>query len=167
MRFAVAPWPGFLKVISLGTTVLLLIVSYFAARAIPPYGVAHTFGTVVAALPIAVPAIAVLFVVTGYEIAGNNLSVNRLLWSTNVDLTGMQRVERFPDGFKGSLRVFGNGGLFSFTGIFWNKKLGRYRTFATDPSRFVAIHLPGRVVMVSPADPEAFIRSFGLPIAKS
>jgi len=166
-RFAAAPWPGFLKAISAGTTALLFIVTYFAARAIPPYGSAHTFGIAVAALPMAIPAIALLFVVTEFEVAHNNLLIKRLLWWTPVDLTGLQRVERYPEGFKGSLRVFGNGGLFSFTGIFWNKKLGRYRLFATDPSRFVAIFLPDRVVVVSPADPEAFIRSFGLPIARS
>jgi len=59
---------------------------------------------------------------------------------------------------RGSIRLFGNGGFFSFTGVFQSRKLGRYRAFVTDPARCVILRFTGRVVVVSPADPEAFIR---------
>jgi hypothetical protein len=158
-RFPVAPWPTLLKVVSASTCAVLLAVAWFAARATPRVGAAHWVGTAVAWIPPAVLIGALLFVVTGYELDDRHLSVRRLLWWTRVDLIGLTRVFREPAGFKGSLRVFGNGGLFSFTGIFYSKPLGRYRVFATDPSRFVVMVLPGRTVVLSPADPEAFMHS--------
>ena len=53
--------------------------------------------------------------------------------------------------------MIGNGGLLSFTGIYYSKALGRYRLFATDFSRSVVLTLPRRVVVVTPASPHAFV----------
>jgi hypothetical protein len=159
MRFRVAPWATLLIVASAGSCVVLLAVAWAAAQVIPRLGVAHWVGMAVAWIPITVLLGALFFVVTDYELDHRSLAVRRLLWWTRIDLTGLTRVFREPAGFKGSWRVFGNGGLFSFTGIFYSKALGRYRVFATDPNRFVVLVLPGRTVVVSPADPEAFIHA--------
>jgi hypothetical protein len=102
---------------------------------------------------------AILFVVTGYEVDHSQLVVHRLLWPTRIDIRGLTRVWHDPAALKGSLRVFGNGGLFSFTGLFYNRALGRCRLFATDPKRAVVMVLPARTVVVTPADPEHFIRA--------
>ena len=56
-----------------------------------------------------------------------------------------------------SLRTWGNGGMFSFTGHFVNHPLGRYRAFVTDPARTVVLALPEGVVVVSPDRPDEFI----------
>jgi len=61
------------------------------------------------------------------------------------------------DSFKGSLRLFGNGGIFSFTGLFWKRGLGLYRAFATDPGRAVILKFRKRTVVITPADPLRFI----------
>jgi hypothetical protein len=58
---------------------------------------------------------------------------------------------------RGSLRLLGNGGLFSFSGEFWNRRLGRYRALATDPSRAVVLRYPGRTIVITPHDPQQFI----------
>lgn len=34
-----------------------------------------------------------------------------------------------PEAIRGSVRTWGNGGFFSFTGLFWNRELGNYRAF--------------------------------------
>ena len=159
MRFPVAPWPTLLKILSAASCVVLLVVPWFVWRATPHVGAARWVVTTIVWLSPAVLIGALLFVVTEYELDHRRLSVRRLLWWTQVDLTGLTRVFREPAGFRGSLRVFGNGGLFSFTGIFYSKPLGRYRLFATDPDRFVVMVLPGRTVVVSPADPEAFVHA--------
>lgn len=44
----------------------------------------------------------------------------------------------------------------NFTGWFYNRRLGRFRLFATDLSRGVVLELPHRVLVVTPADPQAF-----------
>jgi hypothetical protein len=54
--------------------------------------------------------------------------------------------------------LFGNGGLFSFTGVFRSPKLGRYRAYVTDPARTVILRFAERIAVVSPEDPDAFVR---------
>jgi hypothetical protein len=137
---------------------LVLGVGIGAYRAIPvPTGFTHQFGLVVALILPALLFGSLLFMVTGYAVDGTELYVGRLLWSTRIPLETLSRVWIEPAVCKGSIRVFGNGGLFSFTGLFYSKRLGRYRLFATDISRSVVLILPARVVVITPAEPEAFI----------
>lgn len=159
-RFPSAPWPASLKAISAAATLLLLAVGYAAARSVPPpaAGIAHSVGWIVACVPPAVALGALLFVVRGYEIDRSRLRVQRLLWFSEIRLGGLKQVWHDPRATEGSLKVAGNGGLFSFTGVFRNKTLGRYRAFATDPKRAVVLVLPGRTVVVTPADPNAFVQ---------
>jgi len=64
---------------------------------------------------------------------------------------------------RGSIRTFGNGGLFSFTGFYRNRLLGAYRAFVTDPRQAVVLRFPKRNVVVSPGAPEEFVRDLPLP----
>jgi hypothetical protein len=45
------------------------------------------------------------------------LYIERLLTDTQVSLAGLSRVWIEPLSSQGSLRIFGNGGLFSFLGV--------------------------------------------------
>jgi hypothetical protein len=158
--FPAAPWSGLLKAVSAFTTLLLLAVTYAAWRAAPPglTGLAYVIGIAVPCIPLAVVLVALLFVVVGYEVDATELRVRRLLWATTLRLNGVNHVWQDPEVIRGSLRVVGNGGLFSFSGVFWSKRLGRYRIFATDLKRCVVLVLTDRVLVVTPADPEAFIQ---------
>ena len=156
--FSVAPWPTGLKITSVVGTVLILGAGIGAYRAIPvPTGFTHQFGLAVAMILPAVLVGSLLFMVTGYAVEGTELYVRRLLSSTCISLQGLKRIWIEPAVCKGSIRVFGNGGLFSFSGLFYSKRLGRYRLFATDISRSVVLILPARVVVITPAQPETFI----------
>ena len=62
-----------------------------------------------------------------------------------------------PAVCEGSVRLFGNAGLFSFTGLYRSKALGRYRLFATDLSRSVVMDLLKGVVVITPHSPAALI----------
>ena len=54
--------------------------------------------------------------------------------------------------------VMPNGGLFSFGGQGCkNRRLGRFEAYATDPGRSVVLRFPGRVVVVTPDEPDAFV----------
>ena len=161
-RFASAPWPTFLKVSSCLASVLLLGVGVAAARAIPqgtqvPY--AEAFGALVAFVPPAIAVFAALFIVTGYDLEPGRLRIRRLLWSTPVPLKGLHHIYTDPAIMKCSIRLFGNGGLFSFTGLYRNRALGRYRAFVTDPGHSVALFLQDRIVVISPADSADFLHS--------
>ena len=157
-RFHAAPWSTSLKVVSLLGTIGLGVASYVAYHAIPtPLGFTRNFGFGVAAPPPLAFLSSLFFVVSGYSIDPTRLSVERLITSTSVPLTGLTRVWFDPNACKGSIRVFGNGGLFSFSGWFYSKRLGRYRLFATDFRKAVVLSFPTRNVVISPAAPQVFI----------
>ena len=60
-----------------------------------------------------------------------------------------------------TLRLFGNGGVFAGTGIFWNKRWGVFRiyTTSTDVRKMVLVDTDKHRVLISPADPKKFIRA--------
>jgi hypothetical protein len=101
--------------------------------------------------------VATLFIVRSYAIEPNVLAIRRLLWTTRLPLAGLQSAEVSPNVMRGSLRLFGNGGMFSFTGLFRNRALGNYRAFVTDLTRTVVLRFPKRTVVVSPENPERFV----------
>jgi hypothetical protein len=110
------------------------------------------------ALILALLAGAALFTVRGYTILSDAILIQRLFWSTRLRLDGLQSVRFDPKAVRWSLRTCGNGGLFSFTGWYWNKRLGAYRGFVTDPKRVVVLKFSKRTVVVSPDSPEDFVR---------
>jgi hypothetical protein len=63
---------------------------------------------------------------------------------------------------RGSLRTFGNGGAFSFTGFYYNKRLRSYRAYVTDPRRAVILRYANRRVVLSPASPADFVDDLAL-----
>lgn len=157
-HFQAAPWSIGLKLTSTLGTIIVVAVGFAAYRAIPtPAGFTHLFGLGVALVLPNILVASLVFMVTGYTVAESELYVERLLWSTRISLAGLSRVWFEPAACKGSIRVFGNGGLFSFTGLYRSRALGRYRLFATNISQSVVLVLPQRVVLVTPAAPQAFI----------
>ena len=160
-RCNAAPWPTSLKAVSAVATIILIGVSYATAVAIPhgtrvPF--AEAFGALIAFVPPAIGLGALLFVVRGYEVGTRQLSIGRLLWSTHISLDGLSRAWHDPAAMTGSMRVFGNGGLYSFTGHYRSRALGGYRAFVTDPKRAVVLRLAERTLVLSPADPAEFLR---------
>ncbi|HVO82935.1 MAG TPA: PH domain-containing protein [Syntrophobacteria bacterium] len=156
--FRVAPWPRTLKIISALGTALLVVVGIAAYRAIPAAsGFAHAFGLAIALIFPAILIGSLLFMVTGYSVEGSTLFVERRFFPTKIPLEGLRRVFSDPAVCKGSIRLIGNAGLFSFTGLYQSKALGRYRLFATDFSYSVVIVLAKGVVVITPSSPAAFI----------
>ena len=161
-RFQVAPWPTALRVTSALATVALAFAGVIAYRAVPNHsGLTHLFGAGVALVFPAIVVGAILFMVTGYEVAGGDLVVQRPLWATRIALAGLRKVWHDHAVCRGALRIFGNGGFYSFTGLYQNRLLGRFRLFGTDLKRAVVLALDRRVVVVTPADPAAFVAYLG------
>lgn len=105
---------------------------------------------------IVVVASGVVSMVLGYRVEGRSLYVQRPLRETVLPLEGLRSVEADPTALRGSLRLMGNGGFLSYTGWYWNRRLGRYRMFVNDPVKAVVLRWRDRVVVVSPADPAQF-----------
>ena len=156
-RYPAAPWGTFLKGISIVVTLLLLGMSLLGGYLMPA-NAPYLLRVVVAALPLAILLPAVLFVVRGYEVREGTLHVRRLLWTTRVPLGELREAVIDPQAVAGSLRLFGNGGLFAFSGWFRNARLGRYRAFVTNWQQAVVLRAEACTVVLSPADPAGFVR---------
>ncbi|HVM46719.1 MAG TPA: PH domain-containing protein [Candidatus Acidoferrum sp.] len=111
-----------------------------------------------AALPLALLLGMLPFMVFGYTITREAILVHRLLWDTKLPRAGLESAQVDPEAMRRSLRTFGNGGGFSITGLYYNKRLGSYRAFVTDPRRCVVLRYANRRVVVSPDSPEEFVR---------
>ena len=81
----------------------------------------------------------------------------RLGRETHVELSGSTVAEFDPGAMRWSFRVLGNGGFFSLTGLWWNRKLGRFRAYATDPKRTVVLRSGRKTIVVSPDRPAEFV----------
>ena len=110
-----------------------------------------------ALLPLLLLPGAALFIIRSYTLEPNTLAIQRLLWTTHLPLSGLQSAEVSPDVMRGSLRLFGNGGMLSITGLYRNRALGNYRAFVTDLNRTVVLRFPKRTVVVSPENPDRFV----------
>jgi hypothetical protein len=60
-----------------------------------------------------------------------------------------------------SVRLWGNGGLFAGTGIFWNKKYGVFRAYVStgDKLNLVLVETPETKVIISPERPGEFLKT--------
>ena len=101
--------------------------------------------------------ISVLFIVRGYRIDNNYLVINRLLWDTKIDLSALKKAEYNPMAVRSSIRTFGNGGLFSFSGLFKNSTLGNYRQYSTNHKNTVILYLAAKTIVITPDNPENFV----------
>jgi len=72
----------------------------------------------------------------------------------------IESLEPSPSRF--GIRLFGNGGLFAGTGIFWNRTLGVYRAYVTSGRRadLVLVETPKQKIVISPDNPRLFVQSW-------
>ncbi len=156
MKTFSAPWSRLLKLMSVPATVICVVIviegAVHGGWRMPVK--AFLFSEV---LPFAVMGGAALFMVRGYAITPDAILVKRLFWDTRLPRAGLESATFSPEAVRGSIRTWGNGGFYSFTGMFWNRELGNYRSFVTDHARIVVLRYEGRTVVVSPGEPEEFV----------
>jgi len=154
-----APWSRAVRnttVLSLIILALPMLVAIFAPTKPPLLAI-----VLLLALPPLIIARTFAGRVRGYTLTEQEIVVHRGFWDTRLTLKGLRSVNSDADAMRGSARVFGNGGLFSITGRFWNRKLGWYRAYATDRSRAVVLRYADRTIVITPHDPQQFIMRAG------
>lgn len=152
-----APWSPRLAIATPIGIVVLAGLPVAMAVIPPPGGGSALVVLITAIVDATVLAVATLFVIRGYRLDARGLHVERLLWADRIPLTGLRRAWPDPDATAKSLRLFGNSGFFCIAGLFTNRKLGRYRAFATDPRRAVVLQSAERTVVVTPDEPLRFL----------
>jgi hypothetical protein len=150
-----APWGRVLKVASLLAGALLLGIPIIGLWAGPRH--LWIWNAAMVAIPPLLLLSALPFMVLGYSLTERTLEIKRPGRVTVLPLKGLISAGGDAEAFRGALRLFGNGGLFGITGWFWSRKLGRFRAFATDPSRSVVLRYADRKIVVTPHDPQHFI----------
>jgi hypothetical protein len=146
-----APWGNCLRWMSALSCVIfvaILILMFYAGEN------HHWSRWLVLLLPLAV----VPGTIRSYTIEPGAVVIQRLLWNTRLPLAGLISAAAQPDAMRRSLRLCGNGGMFSFTGWYRNPALGNYRAFVTDLNSTVVLKFATRTVVVSPERPEEFVR---------
>jgi hypothetical protein len=132
--------------------IVMLVGLFIQPRQLPLWRVAMV------GLPALVLLAALPFMVRGYVLTEKQIEVRRLGWNTVLPIDGLVAVAGKSEGLRGSLRLFGNGGLFGISGWFWNRRIGRFRAFATDADRVVLlVYRDGKKVVVTPHDVQHFI----------
>jgi Bacterial PH domain len=151
-----APWGRSLRLLTAASTALLLTLTLMGLLLGPRQS--WVWRVAMIGAPLSILCGALLFMVRGYVLTANQIEVRRLGWSTVLPLAGLGAVTGEPQGLRGSLRLFGNGGLFAISGWFWNRRIGRFRAYATDPQRAVLLrYRDGAQVVVTPHDVQHFI----------
>ena len=150
-----ASWGSPLKISTgLGTLVLLGVLPVSAGT----FGRAPLWITVlVTLLPLVVLGGAVLFTVRGYRLSDKEFFILRLGFVTRIPLRELATAKLAPDACNGSIRTFGNGGLYAFTGWYRNDTLGSYEMYSTDLSRTVVLRFSRRSIVITPDQPEEFV----------
>ena len=151
-----APWSRTLRRLTTFSVALLLTLALAGVLLGPRQSLVWRMAMVGA--PLVVLLFALAFMVRGYVLTESRIEVRRLGWSTVLPFAGLAAVTGEPQGLRGSLRLFGNGGLFAISGWFWNRRIGRFRAYATDPERAVLLrYRDGKQVVVTPHDVQHFI----------
>jgi len=156
-RFS-APWGRALQWVSVLSVVIFIGVIAMTGFAPAPRAASGFLCSFVTAVLLATVLITALFTVRGYTVTPDAILVHRLFWDTRLPCEGLVSATFEPKVMNRSLRICGNGGLFSFSGWFWSKNLGRYKAYVTDLNRTVVLRWEKRTAIVSPGDPEAFVR---------
>jgi hypothetical protein len=69
-----------------------------------------------------------------------------------------------PPPFSMAVRLWGNGGVFAGTGIFWNRTYGIFRAYVTraKPSEMVLVETENQKILISPDHPGRFVEAAGI-----
>ncbi|WP_444888583.1 PH domain-containing protein [Microbulbifer sp. JMSA008] len=147
-----APWSRQLKIISALSAFLLLAIPFvLIAKSQQSPSLLYS---VAIALPAVILLLGAVFAIRGYTLANDCLQILRPGWRTSISLEGLQEVKVDPTAMQGSVRIFGNSGLFGYIGLFQNQQLGRYRAFVTDQEKAVVLYFPGKTLVITPDKPE-------------
>ena len=151
-----ASWSAGLWVSTLLVMLLVIGASLYAMLGIP--SISPRMRVVEPLLILFILASAAFFTVRGYILCDGQLIIERAGWVTRLNLETLTQAYADSSAMKGSIRLFGCGGFFVYCGLFLNRKVGRYRAYATNPANAVVLRFGERTVVVTPDEPERFAR---------
>jgi hypothetical protein len=125
---------------------------------------ADTWSVIVLFIPILAALGSMFFAIRGYVITDSQIIINHIGWKRTFEIAKLTQATFEPQVTAGSIRVWGNGGLFSFSGYFRNSVLGSYRAYMTNAADAVVLRFGEDTVVISPADPVGFVEALSAPV---
>jgi hypothetical protein len=94
----------------------------------------------------------------GYSVSGRSIVVKRLIGNVRIPLDGIREIRAATaDDLRGCVRLWGNGGLFGYYGLFMTSKLGKSTWYVTSRGKSVVVIAGAKTVVLSPDDVEGFL----------
>ena len=93
-----------------------------------------------------------------YAVSNGSIEVSRLIGTARIPLGGLREARAATkDDLRGCLRLFGNGGLFGYYGLFRTSKLGKSTWYVTNRGKAVVVVTGEKTALFSPDNVEGFI----------
>ncbi|MGO9261794.1 MAG: PH domain-containing protein [Bryobacteraceae bacterium] len=94
----------------------------------------------------------------GYTISERSIFVKRFIGNARIPLDGIREARAATaEDFRGSIRLFGDGGLFGYYGVFRTSKLGKSNWYLTNRSHAVVVITGAKTALFSPDDTDGFL----------
>ncbi len=120
--------------------------------------VVASHSVVVAFLVFLVICLSYAYSARGYVCEGPRLIVKRLVGDVTISLDGLREARvATGDDFRGCRRLWGNGGLFGYYGLFRTTKLGKCTWYVTNRKNAVVLVTAAKTVVLSPDDVTGFL----------
>ncbi|MBN1555168.1 MAG: hypothetical protein JXA11_10515 [Phycisphaerae bacterium] len=163
-QFPVARWSKTVVIVTVAVSVALCAESVLMFFIASIQGMEPWFRTVFILAGLIPPVILLTmfaFAPLSYRIEREELVVSRLARNYRVPLNKIASVRRGDAmDLRGSTRTMGCGGFAGFYGLFSVPALGKSRLFITRKDSLVILPLTqGRTLVLSPKDPEAFVKA--------
>jgi hypothetical protein len=113
-------------------------------------------------LPAVLVPFCALFMIRGYAISDESVIIQRVFWSNRIPCSEVVNAYVDANAMKGAMRICGNGGFFTFAGFYRSQALGSFRAFVTDLRCPVVLTTNKKTYVLSPSDPEAFVKDLAL-----
>lgn len=145
------------KVMTAGVFVLFIAIGQMSFRAIISANGDLTsilvHGSVLVSF-VAIIVISYLFSTSKYTVTTNELIIHRPISDRAILIADIKEIRSVdPKDFSGTIRTFGNGGLFGYYGKFYNSKIGNMTWYVTQNKNSILIRTQqGDKIMISPDD---------------
>ena len=97
-----------------------------------------------------------------YGVSRGEILVRRAIGAARMPLAGLREARAAGrDDLRGVVRLFGNGGLFGYYGLFRTSKLGKCSWYCTNRSKMVVVVTDAKTALFSPDDVPGFLAALG------
>ena len=117
-----------------------------------------TQNAIVLALSVLVVGLSFAYSPRGYALRERSIFVKRLIGGVRIPLEHMREARRTTsDDFRGSIRLWGSGGMFGYYGLFRTSKLKKCWWYVTDRRNTVVVITDEKTALFSPDDVDGFL----------